>query len=429
MPTTADANGNPDSFFITKVRRLIRDQPVLFPDAPKTDGAAGAPFGVAGSKSFRLQRAPVVKAFTPLLTSPAPAPQGVATLPGTGPTYFVVFDPGFPGAAPAYTASGAGTFAAGNYLFVTTFVQSGVESLGTVPFTLAIGASGSVNIGALSGLATTITAVKTYLVSANVNSINAALIATQVPAGGATTLVNVANPPGSPGTLPAFVNSDTGETFFLYPPASGGTVQLSYQAARFSDQEITDSLYEGLYLLFPEIWQPQTDITLAYSPTVTEYTLPSVFNDPDVILYGVEMQPPSGILISIETGMWRRVGLTTLVMSRGWPSGSIFRLTYNAPYLALSDLEVELSPAPTYYAAARLAADMETARSRQNDLVALTGEGGSQTGTGASLVQLWTTLFTNYKNQRKREQPRRSILPDRSVELLDSRSEFVWDPV
>jgi hypothetical protein len=304
-----------------------------------------------------------------------------------------------------------------------------VESLGTVPFTLAIGASGSVNIGALSGLATTITAVKTYLVSANVNSINAALIATQVPAGGATTLVNVANPPGSPGTLPAFVNSDTGETFFLYPPASGGTVQLSYQAARFSDQEITDSLYEGLYLLFPEIWQPQTDITLAYSPTVTEYTLPSVFNDPDVILYGVEMQPPSGILISIETGMWRRVGLTTLVMSRGWPSGSIFRLTYNAPYLALSDLEVELSPAPTYYAAARLAADMETARSRQNDLVALTGEGGSQTGTGASLVQLWTTLFTNYKNQRKREQPRRSILPDRSVELLDSRSEFVWDPV
>jgi hypothetical protein len=407
---------------------MIRDQPVLFPDAPKTDGAAGAPFGVAGSKSIRLQRAPVVKAFTPLLTAPAPAPQTPATLPATGPSYFVVFDPGFPPQVPVYTGIGGGTYAAGKYLVTTTFVQSGVESVGTPPFTLTLTANQQIQVGGLSGLAATITSVKTYLVSSDQNSINANLIVTQTPVAGVTTAAASSGPPAL-GSLPGYINSDTGEVTFLYPPNSGGTIQLSYQAARFSDQEITDSLYEGLYLLFPEIWQPQTDISLAFSPTVTEYTLPSIFNDPDVILYNVELQPPSGILISIETGMWRRVGLNTLVMSRGWPSGSIFRLTYNAPYLALSDLETALTPAPAYYAAARLSADMETARSRQNDLIALTGEGGSQTGTGASLVQLWTTLFSNYKNQRKREAPRRTILPDRSVELLESRSEFVWDPV
>jgi hypothetical protein len=338
-------------------------------------------------------------------------------------------DPGLPPvASPTYAGIGGGTYAAGNYLVVTTFVQSGVESIGNPPVTVALTANQQLQVGGLSGLAATITAVKTYLVSSNVNLINDNLIVTQTPVAGVTTAASSAGPPGV-GSLPAYINSDTGETWFLYPPNSGGTIQLSYQAARFSDQEVTDALYEGLYLLFPEIWQPQLDTSLAFSPTTTEYTLPAVFNDPDVILYDLEMQPPSGILISIETGMWRRQGLSTLVVNRGWPSGSIIRLTYNAPYLALSDLELELAPAPTYYAAARLAADMETARSRQNDLVALTGEGGSQTGAGSSLVQLWTTLFENYKNRRKRQPPHRSIVPDRSVELLESRAEFSWNPV
>src|SRR5207302_10902381 len=53
-------NGNPDSFFIAEVRRILRDQPVWYGESQPTDNTTGAL--VAGSKPFRLQRAPVIKA-------------------------------------------------------------------------------------------------------------------------------------------------------------------------------------------------------------------------------------------------------------------------------------------------------------------------------------------------------------------------------
>lgn len=60
-------NGNANAYFITEVRRILRDQPVWYGESQPTDGTTGVL--TAGSKPFRLQRAPVI-ATGVVLTAP-----------------------------------------------------------------------------------------------------------------------------------------------------------------------------------------------------------------------------------------------------------------------------------------------------------------------------------------------------------------------
>jgi len=64
------SNGQPDSFFIAEVRRILRDQPIWYGESLPTDGTSGAL--AAGSKPFRLQRAPVISTGV-TLTAPGGA--------------------------------------------------------------------------------------------------------------------------------------------------------------------------------------------------------------------------------------------------------------------------------------------------------------------------------------------------------------------
>src|SRR5205814_271928 len=146
------------------------------------------------------------------------------------------------------------------------------------------------------------------------------------------------------------IQTDTGEFYWATPPETGKSILVTYQAFRYSDQQILDALMDGLQEMWPEIWLPATDTSIIFTPSFTEYTLPGQFNDPRVEIMKLEVQPPSGILISLTTGKYDRQGLTNLIMSRGWPAGSIIRITYNAPYSTLGSLEGQVAQLPIYYA-------------------------------------------------------------------------------
>jgi hypothetical protein len=67
----APNNNQTNAQFISEVRRILRDQPVYYGESQPTDGTTGAL--TAGSKPFRLQRAPVINAGV-VLTAPGGAP-------------------------------------------------------------------------------------------------------------------------------------------------------------------------------------------------------------------------------------------------------------------------------------------------------------------------------------------------------------------
>jgi hypothetical protein len=225
------------------------------------------------------------------------------------------------------------------------------------------------------------------------------------------------------------VNTDTGEFNFVNAPAGGQAILVTYQAFRYSDAQILDALKEGLAEMFPEIWQPATDTSILFTPSFTEYTLPPQFNDPRVNPISVEILPPAGILVAIPTGRYRIQGLTNLVITRGWPAGSIVRITYNAAYTTLADLEEQLSALPVYYACYRLLMDQETMVTRANDLVAQTGEGKAQPEQSSATDQLWLNRFTNLRTRMAMPLPNRQWNSDRSVEMLEAGTGFSWNPL
>lgn len=316
MPISSQANppatGLSDAYFISRVRRSIREQAVWFEEPFTTDGIKGS-VTVAGSQPFRLKRAPVVAA------------------------------------------------------------------------------------GAVLSLAAT----------------NQTVIYNGIPG------------PGS------FVNivTDTGEFYWATPPLTGQSILVTYQAFRYSDQQILDALNDGLQEMWPQIWLPATDTSLLFTPSFTEYTLPAQFNDPRIEIIKLEIQPPSGILVSISTGQYDRQGLTNLIMKRGWPAGSIIRLTYNAPYSSLGALEGQVSQLPIYYACYKILMDQESMRTRQNDLVALTGEGGSAPEIASATAQLWLDRFNKGVQRLAVPPPTRIDVPDRSVEMVEARTGFTWNPL
>ena len=84
--------GDPDAYFIARVRRNLRDQAVWFQEAFTTDGAKGA-ISVAGSIPYRLKRSPVISsgavctlagANQPVAYDGVPATPGVAIVTDTG---------------------------------------------------------------------------------------------------------------------------------------------------------------------------------------------------------------------------------------------------------------------------------------------------------------------------------------------------------
>jgi len=250
------------------------------------------------------------------------------------------------------------------------------------------------------------------------------LTSTTVAAGARVAVYDVA----PTGTQVAIV-TDTGEFYFVAPPAGAQSILSSYQATRYSDTQILDALQDGMNEMWPDIWLPAIDTSIIFTPSFTEYTLPSMFNDPRVQILSLEVQPPSGILISLVSGKYDRVGLTTLKMGRGWPAGSIIRIVYNGQYTNLADLEQQVEQLPVYYACYKILMDQETMRTRSNDLVGLSGEGSSAPEVASATAQLWLDRFKDARQRLAVARPTRSVNPDRSVEMLESGTGFSWNPL
>ena len=303
MATTPAPNGNPNSYFFSEVRRIIRDQPVYDNESIPTDGVNGVISSTG--KPFRLRRAPIwVGGSVPVVSAP-------------GGPWTAVFD--------------------------------------------------------------------------------------TAPAAGQVEIV-----------------SDTGEVIFNSVPASG-TMTITYQFVRYSDQELLDALTEGMRHMFPEIWQMQIDTSLAPSVVNWEYSLPAIFNDPRVELLRLEVRDPNiQILPYRDYDRWSRISLTTLQffdLGAFSPAGNI-RISYNAPYQALSDIEVGAEHLPIYFAAGRILADQESSRTRQDELVPLTGEGGSAPGVASNIGEYWMTLFERGKARLARPLPTRTMHEPPSWERL-----------
>lgn len=432
--TLALGNGLPDSSFVGEVRRIFRDQGRYVQEAPGADGQRGG-LGSAASSPIKLQQAPVLRTAV-AITAPSGANQ-----PGFA-SYLPVFDPLPPTSGflptPVLTAGGAGIYAGGTYQVVLTYQVGATEvGMSSPSNALSLAPGLSIVLGALAGLPSAVTAVNVYLVTSPGGPVNVGKLGQVAVVTGATppTTFNVS---GS-GVLPVLIITDTGELWFPLPPTTG-SIEIQYQTARYSDQQMLEALYEGLGMLWPEIWtfQPYDVTSVLPSPVVYEYTLPAVpYADPRTKIVQVEVRPPQAWVRYRRISGWRfnhDPVAPTLIFEKTPPTGGQVRIQAVQPYQNLADVPgvggtgILLPPAnlPVYYAVARLLADAEVMRSRSDDLPALTAENaGSEKGGNLQTAQFWLqTMFAPELNKLSIGKPARRMIAHRVVERLGLSS--IW---
>src|ERR1700737_1752227 len=64
------------------------------------------------------------------------------------------------------------------------------------------------------------------------------------------------------------IQTDTGEFYWAAVPATAQSILVTYQAFRYSDQQVLDALNDGLQEMWPEIWLPATDPSILFSPSL-----------------------------------------------------------------------------------------------------------------------------------------------------------------
>jgi len=443
--TLALGNGQPDSFFVQEVRRIFRDQGRFVQEAPGADGQRGG-YGSAASSPIKLQQAPVLRTVI-ALTAPGaanqPLPANQPMIGGTAvPTYVPLFDPLPPTSGilptPILTAGAAGIYPGGTYQVVLTYVTAAGEVGMSFPSNqLVLGAGLSPRVGALSGLPSAVTAVNVYLITSPGAPVFCGFLGAMAVTAGATpaTTFNVSGN----GVLPVLISTDTGELWFPLPPVSG-SIQIQYQTARYSDQQVLEALYEGLGMLWPEIWsyQPFDLVSVLPSPVQYEYVLPAVpYADPKTLITQVETRPPQAWIRFRRISGWRFAQdpvSPTLIFERTPPTGGQVRITAVQPFQNLADVPgmggtgILLPPAnlPVYYAVGRLLADAEVMRSRSDDLPALTGENaGSEKGGNLQTATFWfSTMFAEELKKLSIGKPARRMVAHRIVERLGLSS--IW---
>jgi hypothetical protein len=446
--TLALGNGQPDSFFVAEVRRIFRDQGRFVQESPGADGSRGA-YGSAASSPIKLQQAPVLRTVI-ALTAPGAVNQPLpATL--TQPIYRPVFDPLPPTSGilpvPVLSDGGPGIYPAGTYQVVITYNVAGVEvGMSTPSNALALGPGRQPQINAITGIPPAVSTVNVYLVSAGGGSqVMVGPLTTgggqpsPLPVTAGATVATVFPFGGTGGILPALITTDTGEVWFPLAPTAG-SINIQYQTARYSDQQMLEALYEGLGMLWPEVWsyQPFDLVSVLPSPVQYEYVLPvTPYADPKTLITQVETRPPQAWVRFRRISGWRFAQdplAPTLIFERTPPVGGQVRITAVQPFQNLADVPgmggtgILLPPAnlPVYYAVGRLLADAEVMRSRSDDLPALTGENaGSEKGGNLQTATFWfSTMFSEELRKLSIGKPARRMIAHRIVERLGLSS--IW---
>lgn len=314
--TGAGTTGNPDAYFVQKVRRAIRDLPAVQSEKYPTDGTTGGP--VAGAKPFRLEHQPIT------------ANSVVLTAPGGAPGWTVDYN----------------------------------DSVLPPPL----------------------------------NRVN--------------------------------VNTDTGELSFSSAPPAAGTLAVTYQSTRFTDDQILDALLEGMNNLWPDIWNPVTDSTSLsiISPIQFEYALNAIFGDQRTIILDIEYSPPPFFQF-FRTSMWRQtldINKPLLIFAKLPPIASIVRMTYTQTFQSLGAMPPQMQHLAKYYAIGFLMALGETMRTRSDDLPALTAENANPPGTALTAAAWWLQQYDQQLQRFGMTEPARMTVMNRTVERL-GMSEFWTD--
>jgi hypothetical protein len=219
------------------------------------------------------------------------------------------------------------------------------------------------------------------------------------------------------------VNTDTGELFFSAAPPALGTLAVSYQSTRFTDDQVLDALLEGMNNLWPEIWNPVTDTTTLsiISPIQFEYALNAIFGDQRTIILDVEYSPPGGFNRFSRTSMWRQtldIVSPMLIFAKLPPIASTVRLTYTQTFQSLGDMPTQMQHLAKYYAIGFLMALGETMRTRADDLGALTAENSNPPGTSLQAAAWWLQQYDVQLKRFGMTEPTRMTVRNRTVERL-----------
>jgi hypothetical protein len=409
---TPNPNGNPDSFFINWIRRKLRDQPAGFAQTIPTTGTDGVLI-VAGAKPYRTQRAPILIGSV-VLSAPSPANAGIT---GYGAVYSTV---GVAPPAPVVADGGAGgALAAGTYQMFWTYVYAAGEGPPSpLSNAVTIVANHLLQTQAIVGLVpVTAIGIRTYLLPTSAAASVGGYLGFQDPLNPPTGYGGRSFNAAGNGILAVLINPDTGEIIFPAAPAAGN-LSITYQATRFADQQVLDALKDGMQAMYPTIWQLAFDTSLIPSPVFYEYTLPAVFADMRVTLQNVELRVPNITVIPYKRyKRWSRPNpLTLAFMDRFSPAGTI-RLSYNAPYSTLSDVDPVAMHLPCYYAMSLLLKEQEAMRTRATEMVPVTGEGGSKSGDATATSRDWKDLFDAELDRLGRPSPNRPD-PQQVYEIL-----------
>lgn len=226
------------------------------------------------------------------------------------------------------------------------------------------------------------------------------------------------------------VNTDTGEIDFNSAPAAGGTLAVTYQSTRFTDDQITDALYEGMNNLWPEIWNPQTDSQSLsiISPIQFEYALNAIFGDQRTIILDIEYSPPPFFQF-FRTSMWRQtldIANPKLIFAKLPPIASLVRMTYTQTFQVLGAMPTQMQHLAKYYAIGFLMALGETMRARADDLPAQTTENANPPGTSLTAAAWWLQQYDAQLQRFGMTEPARMTVMNRTVERL-GMSEFWTD--
>ena len=256
--------------------------------------------------------------------------------------------------------------------------------------------------------------------------------------------VNLTAPGGAPGwtvdyndaVLPPAtnhvnVNTDTGELSFSTAPPAAGTLAATYQSTRFTDDQVLDALLEGMNNLWPEIWNPVTDVTTLsiISPIQFEYALGAIFGDQRTIILDIEYSPPPFFQF-FRTSMWRQtldIATPKLIFAKLPPIASIVRLTYTQTFQALAEMPPQMQHLAKYYAIGFLMALGETMRARADDLGALTAENANPPGTSLQAADWWLQQYDVQLKRFGMTEPTRMTVRNRTVERLGLSSFWLDD--
>ena len=202
---------------------------------------------------------------------------------------------------------------------------------------------------------------------------------------------------GTPSATQVLVNHDTGEIQWATAPIASHIIQLGYQFCRWTDQSITNALYDGLHAMFPRVGKTYTDIEIPIQVNVWDYALPVWFQDPRSRITALEIADPyipTEPFRTAPAGI-RRIGLTTLHLpwAQRYSPTARLRLQGWGPYLTLGDLEPQLHDLPIWSALGTLLPKQESKRIREDTMVPLAQSGGQTPSLQLQTGDYYTRRF------------------------------------